>query len=97
MLHVQLNQKFYLSDAYGIFHQYIQIIDDILEEGKRDGSVRKEVNNRIFKNLFLGAFCHMALRWLMLGKEQGTDKTREIDEVVSLLCRAVSNSESDNI
>ena len=60
-------------------------------KGKKDGSIRASVNPRVFKNLFLGAFSHMALRWLILGKEVEIDKMREIDEVVLLLTRAVAS------
>jgi TetR/AcrR family transcriptional regulator, fatty acid metabolism regulator protein len=91
LLHIQLNQKFYESQVYKTFQQYIKIMIDVLEEGKKDGSIRANINIRIFKNLFLGAFSHMALRWLILGKEAETDKMGEIDEVVLVLSRAVSN------
>jgi hypothetical protein len=37
----------------------------------------------------------MALRWLILGEEKETDKMNEIDQVVTLLCRAVANNGSD--
>jgi TetR/AcrR family transcriptional regulator, fatty acid metabolism regulator protein len=90
LLHIQLNKGFYQSQAYESFKRYAEIVYPILDEGKQDGSVRPEVNNRVFRNLFLGAFSHMALRWYILDQETRTDKMREIDEVVSLLCRAVA-------
>jgi len=92
LLHVQLSQRFYGSHVYQTFRRYTSIIEGILEEGKKNGSIRINVNNRVFRNLFLGAFSHMALRWLILGQEKETDKMREIDEVVVLLCRAVANN-----
>ena len=92
LLHIQLSQRFYGSHVYKTFQQYTQIITDVLEEGKKDGSIRTNVNTRVFKNLFLGVFSHMALRWLILGEEAETDKMREIDEVVLLLSRAVANN-----
>jgi len=95
LLHIQLSQKFYGSQVYKTFQQYTKIITDVLEEGKKDGSIRTNVNARVFKNLFLGAFSHMALRWLILGEGAETDKMREIDEVVLLLSRAVANNTKD--
>ena len=95
LLHIQLNQRFYGSQAYKTFQQYTKIIADVLEEGKKDGSIRPNINTRVFKNLFMGAFSHMALRWLILGKEAQTDKMKEIDEVVLLLSRAVANNEEN--
>jgi len=95
LLHIQLSQRFYGSQVYKTFQQYTKIITDVLEEGKKDRSIRTNVNTRVFKNLFLGAFSHMALRWLILGEEAETDKMREIDEVVLLLSRAVANNTKD--
>ena len=93
LLHIQLSQRFYGSQVYKTFQQYTKIITDVLEEGKKDGSIRANVNARIFKNLFLGTFSHMALRWLILGEEAETDKMREIDEVVLLLSRSVASDQ----
>lgn len=95
LLHIQLSQRFYGSQAYQTFQQYTKIITDVLEEGKKDGSIRANVNVRIFKNLFLGAFCHMALRWLILDQEAEIDKMKEIDDVVLFLSRAVANTSKD--
>jgi TetR/AcrR family fatty acid metabolism transcriptional regulator len=95
LLHIQFSQRFYGSQVYKTFKQYTKIIEDVLEEGKRDGSIRTDVNIRVFKNLFLGTFSHMALRWLILEKEAATDKMKEIDEAVLLLCRAVASTSKD--
>ena len=95
LMHIQLSQRFYGSQVYKTFQQYTKIITDVLEEGKRNGSIRTNVNARVFKNLFLGAFSHMALRWLILGEEAETDKMREIDEVVLLLSRTVASDPGD--
>lgn len=91
LLHIQFNQQFYNSPVYDTFRQYIDIVNDILEEGKKDGSIRSDVNNRVFRNLFLGAFSHISLRWFILKEESKVDKMEELDEVVSLLCRAVAS------
>ena len=95
LLHIQLSQRFYGSEVYKTFQRYLKIITDVLEEGKRDGSIRNNVNVRIFRNLFLGAFSHMALRWLILEEGADIDKMREIDEVVLLLSRAVASDPGD--
>jgi TetR/AcrR family fatty acid metabolism transcriptional regulator len=92
LLHIQLSQRFYDSRVYKTFLQYTNTIDQILEEGKKDGSIRVNVNNRVFRNLFIGSFSHLALRWLILGVKRETDKMAEIDAVSSLLTRAVTTS-----
>lgn len=89
LLNVQFNQLFYSSEAYLLYKEYTGIVDLVLEEGKQDGSIRKDVNNRVFKNLFFGGFSHLTLRWLFLEPES-FGKSKEIDEVVNLLTRAVA-------
>ena len=84
------NSGFYTSNAYQPFKQYIESIDEILDEGKQDGSIRPEINNRVFRNLFMGIFSHMALRWLFTEKGSQTDKNEEINTAVALLSRAVA-------
>jgi TetR/AcrR family fatty acid metabolism transcriptional regulator len=91
LLHIQLNQNFYQSSGYKTFQTYTKLITDILEEAKEAGTIRENVNPRVFRNLFLGAFSHMALRWLILGKELEIDKMQEIDEVVQLLCDSITS------
>jgi TetR/AcrR family fatty acid metabolism transcriptional regulator len=93
LLNIQLNQQFYDLDVYKKFRQYTDFVESVLDEGKKDGTIRPDVNNRVFRNLFIGAFSHMALRWLILEQGEKTDKLEEIDEVVLLLTRAVANHE----
>jgi len=85
------NPRFYVSGAYLPFKHYIESIYGILEEGKRDGSIRPEINNRVFRNLFMGIFSHMALRWLFTKKGGQTDKTAEINAAVKMLSKAVAS------
>ena len=84
------NPHFYASDAYPPFKQYLETVTEILEEGKRDGSIRPDISNRVFRNLFMGIFCHMAIRWLFTEKGRQTDKIVEIDAAVSMLSRSVA-------
>ena len=86
------NSGFYTSNAYQPFKQYIESIDEILDEGKEDGSIRPQINNRVFRNLFMGIFSHMALRWLFTEKGSQTDKNEEINAAVALLSRSVATT-----
>ena len=89
LLDIKLNREFYASPAYNEFLNYISVLDPVLEEGKEKGVFRKSVNNRIFRNLFFGAFIHLATRWFILRRAKPIDMMQEIDELVHLLCRAV--------
>lgn len=83
------NPRFYASRAYLPLKSYLESIYDILEEGKRDGSIRPEINNRIFVNLFMGIFSHMVTRWLFTEKANHAGNVIELNAAVDLLCRAV--------
>jgi len=85
LLDSQLNIRFYNSRAYGIFRQYMKAIEDVVEEGKNAGVFRTDVNCRVFRNMFLGAFTHMALRWIIVKKDASCDKMMEIDHLINLL------------
>jgi len=88
-----LNDRFYSSGAFETFKSdYLNVVEGIIEEGKEQGVFRKDVNTRVFRNMFLGAFTHMALRWIVL-KGEHYDKMREIDELVDLLCTAIEEND----
>jgi TetR/AcrR family fatty acid metabolism transcriptional regulator len=88
-----LSQRFYASRAFDMFNRYMKVFEDIIEEGKAGGTFRREVNSRVFKNMFLGAFTHMALRWIIF-EEKSFDKMREIDQLIDLLCKAAATEEA---
>ena len=83
------NENFYQAPAYNTFKSYLEIIDNLLEAGKQDGFFRREVNNRVFKNLFVGCFSHMMLRWFNLTPRTCFDTVYEIDRTVALLLRSI--------
>ncbi|MCP4551620.1 MAG: TetR/AcrR family transcriptional regulator [Bacteroidetes bacterium] len=95
LLNIQFNAQFYKSPVYETFSNYIGILDNILEEGKKDGSIRSNIDNRVFRNLFLGTFSHISIRWFILGGKGKVDKMKELDEVVALLSRAVASKIED--
>ena len=92
LLHNQLNIQFYSSPAYKSYQKYLKIIDDVVTEGQNRGDFKPNVNLRVFRNVFLGAFSHMALRWMIVDKDQNNDKMKEIDELIDLLLDAVTAS-----
>ncbi|WP_148278027.1 TetR/AcrR family transcriptional regulator [Desulfobacula toluolica] len=89
LLDIKLNKQFYASPVYKDYINYISILEDILEEGKEQCVFRKSINPRLFRHLFVGAFNHLATRWLILSKEKPIDMMQEIEDVLDLLCRSV--------
>jgi TetR/AcrR family transcriptional regulator, fatty acid metabolism regulator protein len=86
-----LKAKFYRSQTYEVFRKYIDFLEQVIEEGKAEGTFRQDLNARIFKNMFLGAFTHMAIRWVIFQQKQKFDKMLEIDNLVNLLSLTVAN------
>jgi TetR/AcrR family fatty acid metabolism transcriptional regulator len=95
LLDIQFNRHFYVSEAYKVFQEYIQIIEKVIAEGINRKCFRPEVNPRVFRNMFLGAFTPMALRWIFVKKDTSYNKMKEIDQLVVLLTSAVSNSKPE--
>jgi len=95
ILQIQLNKRFYGSRAYESFRQYFTSIEEIIEEGKKEGAFRPDVNARVFRNMFLGTFNHLALRWFILGKDSEVDKMHEIRQATDLLTLAVVGHEEE--
>ena len=84
------NRQFYESRAYEPFKNFIDRISVMLDEGKVDGSIRPEVNNRVFQNLVLGTFCHSVGRWHLIENTSWHDILYDINLIVRYLLRAVS-------
>jgi TetR/AcrR family fatty acid metabolism transcriptional regulator len=92
LLQLQLNQRFYGSKAFDRFQRYFGLIEEVVEEGKAAGVFDPNANSRVFRNMFLGAFSHMALRWLILKQSTDTDRMEEINQATDLLESAVTGS-----
>jgi len=89
LLRLQINEKFFTSKAFARFRSYCGLIEGVIEEGKAAGVFRSTVNSRVFRNMFLGAFIHMTMRWLVLRESTHVDMIEEIDQVTELLTSAV--------
>jgi TetR/AcrR family fatty acid metabolism transcriptional regulator len=94
LLRLQVNDRFYTSKAFEAFRSYCTLIEEVIEEGKAAGVFRSTVNSRVFRNMFLGAFIHMTLRWFVLRESAPVDRMEEIDQVTELLTSAVMENPS---
>jgi AcrR family transcriptional regulator len=91
---VKLNKQFYTSEAYSYFLNYLAPLYEILEHGKQRGIFKQEIDNRIYRNLFVGSFSHMAIRWFIHGNLSPLKVMKEFGHACELLCRAVLISPS---
>ena len=79
------NQAFYKSQAYSRFMEHLEIIDDIMIEGQKAGVFRADLDRRVYKNLFLGTFAHISLRWQFKSPGADIDKICELNQMADLL------------
>lgn len=89
VLHGIYNQQFYQSKAFTAFKRYLETLFPLLDQGKKEGSIRPEVNNRVFRNLLLGGFSINALRWFLSDKRAQLDKEKEILQMIDLYTRSI--------
>jgi AcrR family transcriptional regulator len=87
---LKMQKNFYTSKAFVHFLDYISILDEILEKGKKTGVFRADVDNRVFRNLYFGAFSHLTIKWFVLGKSKPNEIVEEFSQTEALLCRAVT-------
>jgi len=96
LLEVQLSFRFFGSKALDLFKDYFHIIEEIIEEGKAGGSFRSDVDARVFRNMLIGTFNNLTLRWFILDHGKHTDKMEKIDRITDLLCSSVEKIQEDS-
>lgn len=87
---IKLNKHFYQSNSYFFFLNNYRKLSDIIDEGKHAGVFRKEVNNRVFRNLFIGSFTHLFLRWIFISKPSPLNFMQEFTHASQLIRRAIT-------
>jgi len=87
-----LNRRFYVSRAYESLRNYLQVFEKIVQEGIDQGCFANNTNIRVFRNMFMGSFTHMVLRWLFFDKK--IDKMNETNEITDLLTKALYDTDA---
>ena len=90
LLEVQLSFRFHGSGAFEKFLGYWKLTESLIEEGKAAGYFRPDVNPRVFRNMFIGTFNNLTLRWFILGRDKEIDKINELNHLTDLLCSSVT-------
>ncbi|MBI9092761.1 MAG: TetR/AcrR family transcriptional regulator [Desulfobacterium sp.] len=85
-----MNRKFYQSEALDVHRTYIASLAELIRDGQAQGVFKKEINPRVFCNMFMGAFIHMALRWILF-PDRPVDKMKEIDHLTDIFSRGVTD------
>lgn len=88
MLNLKTSKNFVETPGYRLVRKFVKIVIDIVEEGKSEGTIRKEVNPYLFRSMLIGMIEHLTIRWLILNKPENL--VAFADEVADLLIRAVT-------
>lgn len=77
MLEVRNYPDYFKSDAYEIVMRYVQILMEIIEEGVRQGEIRKDVNPSSIRQTVLGGIEHLCLTSVIFNREISPDDLTE--------------------
>jgi TetR/AcrR family fatty acid metabolism transcriptional regulator len=92
---VELRQsyRFMHSDAKGALKQYLDLIREIVELGRLDGTFREEFPVRLVTHLIFGTLDDLVSTWVMSGMKY--DLVSLADSLIDLFVSGVSNRQVD--
>ncbi len=67
MLEMRVSRSFVKTKTYSFLKKSISRILEIIREGQNEGTIRKDVNIYILRQLVLGILEHVVTRWLLQG------------------------------
>lgn len=92
LLELRPNPKFYQSPAYTLIKEYSDVLLNIIEEGKREGVFREEVNSRLVRDMIFGTLDHITLPWIIFKRQSNLiDKN---DELCDLFLNSIRKERS---
>jgi TetR/AcrR family transcriptional regulator, fatty acid metabolism regulator protein len=89
MLDMRLNKGFIKTKTYNSFRKVSKRILEILGEGQKEGTIRKDVSVYLIRQLLLGVLEHVVTRWLLKGQKY--DLLEHYNEVGELVIDGISH------
>ncbi len=65
---IQKNPRFNTTRAYQLIRDFSQVVVRLLDQGKEEGVIRKDVDSKLIRDALLGSIEHIAIRGSLLGK-----------------------------
>jgi TetR/AcrR family fatty acid metabolism transcriptional regulator len=90
MLEMRVSKSFVKTKSYRSFKPFTNQILEIIEEGQKDGMIRKDVNIYVLRQLILGILEHIVTRWLLKGEKY--DLLEHYHQVSDLVIHGISSS-----
>lgn len=100
MMDINIDEKSRLTDIYTIFVEKTQIPDvviaSLIEKGKDDNSIKKEVNSELtaltINNSLLSLASRVISHKASLDSEQGIESWKMVEELANILLQGIKNS-----
>ena len=67
MLEMRVNKSFIKTKTYRSIRKFTDKVLEIIDEGQREGIIKKDVNRYVIRQLILGILEHLVTRWLLKG------------------------------
>ncbi|MFH1758513.1 MAG: TetR/AcrR family transcriptional regulator [Pseudomonadota bacterium] len=65
---IRLNPRFKSTRAYQLIRDFSRLVVQIIEEGKKEGVIRPDINAKLLRDAILGAVEHITIRGSILGR-----------------------------
>jgi TetR/AcrR family fatty acid metabolism transcriptional regulator len=65
---IRLNPRFVSTRAYQLIREFSKLVVQIIEEGKKEGAIRADIDSRLLRDAILGAIEHVTIRGSILSR-----------------------------
>jgi len=65
---IQQNPRFHSTRAYRLIREFGKLVNQIIEEGKAEGVIRRGIDSRLLRDAILGSIEHITIRGSILGR-----------------------------
>jgi TetR/AcrR family fatty acid metabolism transcriptional regulator len=69
MLEMRVNKDFAKSRSSKSFSPFMNALIEILEQGQKEGVLRRDLPARLLRQMLLGSLEHLVTRWLLKGEK----------------------------
>ena len=73
--------------------QYLDVFAEVIEDGKRAGVVRQDVDSFVAKWAFFGALDELSIQWVLARKRDRFDLESAATQIVEMFLRGVKSAE----
>jgi TetR/AcrR family fatty acid metabolism transcriptional regulator len=92
-LFLKTNANFLSTEVYANVKKFYSYILDIVEEGRKSGEMRPDLDPRIARDIFVGTMDHIITRWLL--KDRSYSLFDKLDKTFNLIVRAFEPDRSN--